>query len=58
MRAAETRVEEALSLAPNEPRAHMALGLIYTFTRRVERASLNASMRWPSTGTSRMHVAE
>jgi TolB-like protein/class 3 adenylate cyclase len=37
MRTAEDRLEEALSFAPNEPRAHMALGLVYTFTRRIER---------------------
>jgi len=37
MRAAEDRLEEALSFAPDEPRAHMALGLVYTFTRRIER---------------------
>ena len=37
MRAAETRLEKALSFAPDDPRAHMALGLLYTFTRRVER---------------------
>jgi tetratricopeptide (TPR) repeat protein len=37
MHAAEDRLEEALSLAPDEPRAHMALDLLYTFTRRVER---------------------
>src|SRR5262249_41854707 len=32
--AAEAKVIKALSLAPDHPRAHMSLGVVYMFTRR------------------------
>ena len=49
---AETAAAKALSLAPDNPLAHLSLAGVFAVTKRAEQGSPNAGGRWSSTRTS------